>query len=300
MIDRIGSQQMSRNFLADLNRNQYDIAGLQRQLATGKRLNNPSDDPIGVGIALGIRDDLASVEAWQRNIADSQSWLSATDNALNGYQDIIQRAQELAVQGGNGTLSAGGRLQLATEVLALRDQVVETGNASLGGRYLFGGTQTNRQPMDGSIPGLAAPVNTGVLTREVAQGQVLSVNITADRLVDPAGATPDIFQTLTDFATALQTGDLQAISGTTMTELDAHLDNVNRLRGEIGAKVNRLDLTEQRHSLDNITRQQQQSEIEDTDIAEAITNLKMRETVLQASMAVGARTMQRSLVDFIS
>ena len=101
MIDRIGSQQMSRNFLADLNRNQYDIAGLQRQLATGKRLNNPSDDPIGVGIALGIRDDLASVEAWQRNIADSQSWLSATDNALNGFQDIIQRAQVLAVQGVN-------------------------------------------------------------------------------------------------------------------------------------------------------------------------------------------------------
>ncbi len=299
MISRIGSQQMARNFLSDLGRNQVAVSELQRQLSTGKRVSNPADDPVGVALSLGIRNDLESVRAWRQNAEDSKSWLSATDDALNGYQDIIQRAQELAVQGANGSLSNEQRALIGTEILALRDQVVETGNASFGGRYLFGGTQTDRAPLDPAGPGLTAPVNTNALNREVGQGQVMSVNVTADRLVDPPGATPDVFQTFTDLATALQTGDLTAVSTTAITRLDAHLSNVNSLRGEVGTKLNRLELTVSRFDIDDIARQGQLSSIEDADMAKTVMDLKMRESVLQGSLAVGARVLQRSLVDFL-
>lgn len=299
MVSRIGSQQMARNFLSDLGRTQVAISDLQRQLSTGKRVSDPSDDPVGVALALNIRDDLESVRAWRQNVEDSKSWLSATDDALNNYQDVVQRAHELTVQGANATLSADQRQLIATEILALRDQVVETGNASFGGRYLFGGTQTNRAPMDPAGPGLTAPVNTNTLNREVGQGQVMSVNVTADRVVDPPGAVPDIFQTLTDIGTSLQAGDIQTVSAVGISRLDAHISNVNSLRGEVGTKINRLDLTSSRFDIDDIARQTQLSSIEDADIAKTIMDLQMRQNVLQGSLAVGARVMQRSLVDFI-
>jgi flagellar hook-associated protein 3 FlgL len=300
VINRIGSGQMSRNFLAAMNDSQSKLADLQNQLSTGKRLNNPSDDPTGVGRALAIRNDMASVTAWKANVEDSKDWLSATDNALGNYMQIVQRASELAVQGANGTLSASARQQIATEVLALRDQVAETGNATLGGRYLFGGTQTDRPPFTtGATPAAALPVNTGLLNREVGQGQVVSVNVTADRVIDPPGATPDIFGTLTDMATALQTGDLQRVSTVSLVELNAHIENINSLRGEVASKVNRMELTQSRFEIDDISRSQHLSVIEDTDIAKTITDLKMREMVLQSSMQIGARVLQPSLMQFL-
>lgn len=299
MIGRIGSQQMVRGFLADLDRTQVRQADLQRQLATGKRVTQPSDDPVGVGLALGIRHDLSEVTAWKQNIADSQSWLSATDNALGNEMDVVQRARELAVQAGNGALDPQQRSLLATEVLALREQVAQVGNASLGGRYLFGGTATNQQPFTQTPPAAALPINTGALNREVGQGQVMAVNITADRFQGPGGATPDIFTTLGNLATAMQTGDLNTITGQSLTDLDAHMDNVSALRGEVAAKVNRLELTSSRFETDDIARQGQLSSIEDADMAKTIMDLTQQESVLRASLSVGSRVIQPSLVDFL-
>ncbi|MFN8121876.1 MAG: flagellar hook-associated protein FlgL [Thermoleophilia bacterium] len=300
MVTRIGSQQMARNFLSDLGKTQVAIADLQRQLSTGKRVSDPSDDPVGVALALNLRDDVQSVQAWKTNVEDSKSWLSATDDALGNFESVIQRAHELTVQGANGSLALNQRAMIGDEILALRDQIVETGNASFGGRYLFGGTQTNRAPMDPAGPGLTAPPNTNTLNREVGQGQVMSVNVTADRLVDPPGATPDIFTTLTTIGNALKAGDVTTASNVGIAELDVHIANVNSLRGEVGTKINRLELTSSRFDIDDIARQSQLSSIEDADIAKTVMDLQMRQNVLQGSLAVGARVMQRSLVDFIS
>jgi flagellar hook-associated protein 3 FlgL len=299
VIGRVGSHQMVRNFLAGMDDNNVRVAEVQRQLTTGKRVNNPSDDPVGLGLALGIRHDLDAVRAWSQNIADSRSWLSATDSALGNHLEILQRAHELSVQGANGSLSAEARSMIATEMRALRDQVAETGNASLGGRYLFGGTRTDRAPFDPTVPGPVAPVDTGLLNREVGQGQVMSVNVTADRVLGPGGGTPDVFQTLSDIADALDAGDLNAVGRTGLDRLDAHMDNINSLRGEVAAKINRVELTSSRFAIDDIARQDQLAQIEDTDMAQAIMELRTRENVLQASLAVGARVIQPSLVDFL-
>jgi flagellar hook-associated protein 3 FlgL len=212
---------------------------------------------------------------------------------------IIQRAHELAVQGANGSLSQNARELIATEVTALRDQVAQVGNASLGGRYLFAGTATDTAPFDATTANPVLPINTGLLNREVGQGQVMSVNVTADRLLGPGGGTPDILQTLNDLATALQTGDVSAVGNVALDRLSAHIDNVNSLRGELAAKINRMELTESRFAIDDIARTDQLSSIEDTDMAEAIMDLSMRENVLQASLSIGARVIQPSLVDFL-
>jgi flagellar hook-associated protein 3 FlgL len=299
MVSRMSSEQMSRNFLADLQGNYRSLADTQRQVSTGKRIITPSDDPVGIAIALGLRRDQRAGEAWSRNIDDSLTWLNTTDRALGQALDVVQRARELAVQGGNGTLSAESRALIAAEVDSPKSQFVEIGNSSLGGRHIFGGTATDSPPFDPATETAVTPVNTALINREVAQGSVISVNITADRLQDPPGATADIFTVLTTLSTALQTSDFDGITQS-LGALDAHQDNISALRGEGAAKINRLELTASRFEAQRIATGDQLSRIEDVDMAKAITDLSMKESVYRAALATGARVMQPSLIDFLS
>jgi flagellar hook-associated protein 3 FlgL len=298
MIGRMSSDQAVRNFLIDLQGNYRSLSEAQRQVSTGKRIGSPSDDPVGIAIALGLRRDQGATAAWRRNIDDSLTWLSTTDRALDQALDVVQRAHELGVQGGNGTLSTAARALIAAEVDSLRSQFVEIGNSSLGGRFIFGGTATDTQPFDPVAEAAALPVNTGLISREVAQGSVVSVNITADRLQKPPGATPDIFTLLDNLSTALSTDDFAAI-GTALDDLSQHQVNINALRGEGAAKINRLELTASRFEAQEIATGDQLSRIEHADMAEAITDLSMRESVYRSALAVGARVIQPSLVDFL-
>ncbi len=298
MIGRMSSDQAVRNFLIDLQGNYRSLSEAQRQVSTGKRIGSPSDDPVGIAIALGLRRDQGATAAWRRNIDDSLTWLNTTDRALDQALDVVQRAHELAVQGGNGTLSSNARALIAAEVDSLRSQFVEIGNSSLGGRFIFGGTATTTQPFDPATESAAVPVNTGLINREVAQGSVVSINITADRLQKPPGATPDVFTVLDQLSTALSTDDFAGITGA-LDDLRAHQESISALRGEGAAKINRLELTASRFEAQEIATSDQLSRIEDADMAEAITDLSMRESVYRSALAVGARVIQPSLVDFL-
>lgn len=298
MISRMSSDQVVRNFISDLEGNYRALSETQRQVSTGKRVLTPSDDPVGIAIALGLRRDQGATEAWGRNIDDSLTWMNTTDRALGQALDVVQRAQELAVQGGNGTLSSASRALIAAEVETLKSQFVEIGNSSIGGRFIFGGTATDRQPFDPLTETATLPINTSLMSREVAQGSVISVNITADRLQDPPGATPDIFAVLDGLSAALATNDSTGIA-TALTNFAAHQESISALRGEQAAKINRLELTASRFQAQKIATGEQLSAIEDVDMAQAITDLSMRESVYRAALAVGAKVIQPSLVDFI-
>jgi len=299
MVTRMSSGQMTRNFLSDLQGNYRSLADSQRQVSTGKRILTPSDDPVGVSLALGLRRDQKAGEAWGRNIDDSLTWMNTTDRALGQALEVVQRARELAVQGGNGTLSAESRALIASEVEALKGQFVEIGNSSLGGRYIFGGTATDAQPFDPATGTAVVPINTAAINREVAQGTVMSVNVTADRLQDPPGATADVFAVLDGLANALRTSDFDGITQS-LGNLDAHQDNISAIRGEQAAKINRLELTASRFEAQKIATGDQLSRLEDVDMAQAITDLSMKETVYRAALSAGARVIQPSLVDFLS
>lgn len=296
---RVGTVQTVRNFLADLNANQTRLATSQHQYSTGKKVDKPADDPVGVGIALGIRNDIDAVNAWRGNIADSLEWMNTTETALGDQTSVIHRARELALQGANGVLSPTARGAVADQIDQLLEESAQVGNAQLGGRYLFAGTAVNTAPFTTTPPGYSGPANAGLLTREVGQAQTFSVNITADRFADPPGGTPDIFTTLKDLSTALRSGDLASVSGTALNRLDDHLKNLSALRSENAAKINRMESTLARYDVDDVARRGTLSHIEDADMAEVAMNLMTRENVLKSSLALGARIMQPSLADFL-
>jgi flagellar hook-associated protein 3 FlgL len=298
VINRMSSGQMARTYVSDLRGVYASLAESQQQVSTGKTMIRPSDDPVGIAISLGLRRDQAATDAWARNIQDSLTWLNTTDRALGQALEVVQRASELAVQGANGTLSVEARNRTADAVEGLKSQFVEVGNRSLGGRYLFAGTATTTRPFDPVTETATLPISTGQIAREVAQGSVVSVNTTADRLQGPGGATPDIFTALDDLATALRASDSAGIANG-LVDFDAHLDNINMLRGEAGAKVNRLELTASRFEAQRVATGEQLSTLEGVDMAQAIITFTERENVYRAALAAGARISQPSLMDFL-
>ena len=295
MISRTTMGQTVRNFLSDLHSNSRLLDRSQHEVSTGKRITTPADDAIGISAALRIRADQAAGTSWGANIEDSLTWLSATDVALGNGLDVIHRARELAVQGANGAISQSSRSIIADEVDELVNQMVEVGNASLGGRYLFAGTTTLSPAFDAAGAYLG---NTGLMTREIELGVTVSVNTTGNRLAGPGAPTPSIFTALTALAADLRAGNVSAIQGSLNT-FDAHITNINALRGEVGGKTNKLEMTLGRQQVISIAEADHLSKIEDVDMALAITQLKSRENVYRASLGVGGRVLPPSLLDFL-
>ena len=142
---RITEGMLGRRLLSDLRASTARMATAQRQIASGKRIDKPSDDPLATHNALRLRSELAGIAQDQRTISDTQGWLDTTDSALATITDVVHRARELALQGANGAIGQTERNKLADEI----DQLIETAksaaNTSYGGRYVFAGAGHRRR-----------------------------------------------------------------------------------------------------------------------------------------------------------
>lgn len=143
---RITERYLYNSFRANLAQSNRRLLEIQDQIGTGRKVNRPSDDPVGMTRILGFRNDLAQKEAFERNVGQGTAWLNTTDTVLDDMNQVLNRAKELAIAQANATMSPGDRLMVASEVQALFDQVVQLANTSVGGRYLFGGFKSAQPP----------------------------------------------------------------------------------------------------------------------------------------------------------
>jgi flagellar hook-associated protein 3 len=120
----------------------------QEEAASGKRVRRPSDDVTNTRRILSWRGTLAEIAQYKRNRGTLNTLLSTTDSALQSIGDLLNRAKQLTVQGSSDTLSVETRNIIATEVTQLFSQLVQTGNVSIGGRYLFAGRTPEQQPFE--------------------------------------------------------------------------------------------------------------------------------------------------------
>ena len=104
---RITNNMLINNMIKYIGNNLTRMDKLQAQLATGKKIQVPSDDPVVAARALKLRTDVAEIQQYQRNLKDAQSWLEITESALSDMGDIFQRVRELIV-GSDAIESPGG------------------------------------------------------------------------------------------------------------------------------------------------------------------------------------------------
>ncbi|MQL51467.1 flagellar hook-associated protein 3 [Desulfofundulus thermobenzoicus] len=130
---------------------QLNLEGLvksQERMSTGKKVNRPSDDPSGTSQIMAVMTDLSTTRQYLRNIQDGLSWLNQGDATMGDATGLLHQARTLAVQGANGTLTRDDMALLAQQVDGIIDSMVNVGNASLGGKYIYAGTNNNYPPFE--------------------------------------------------------------------------------------------------------------------------------------------------------
>jgi flagellar hook-associated protein 3 FlgL len=294
-MTRITALSMSRNILADLNAANARLTKTQEQLASGKLLNRPSDDPSGVARAIQLRTDIEATQQHQKNASEATGWSDVTDSALASIADALMRARELTVQGANGAAGPESHQAIAQELTGLIDTVKTAGNASYGGRFVFAGTATNVRPYamgaDDTYGG-----DTERVTREIGPGVTVPVNAHGREVIgdDDEG----LLNTLRTILTAAENEDPAAMSAQ-LDELDVRLDELNAVRAKIGATANRVAVAHSRLAEYEGTALGLLNETESIDIAKTMIEYSVHEAAYQAGLRAGANIVQASLLDFL-
>lgn len=299
---RVTNNMIMSNTLYNLNRNLSKLNKTNNQLSTGKRINRPSDDPVSASKALKLRADVSEIEQYQRNTKDALSWLDITESAIDNLQDVIHRAKELTVQASTETMGEEDREKIKAEIEQLKEQIMQIGNTTYTGRYIFSGFQTNKKVFDETTNDGTYKIditNKQKIKYQVGVGEEIEIGVFATELFgDDGSGKSQIVQDFDQLITALDTDNTGDITGA-LSKLDDHLNNTLAIRAEIGAKTNRLELVQNRLEKDNLNFTELLSENEDVDMAETIMNLKMEESVYRASLSAGAQVIQPTLLDFI-
>ncbi len=269
------------------------LVAITEKVSSTKQLNRPSDNPADVRSALGLRDTMSELNQFMRNIDQASSRVSSSDTALGSAGDLIQRANELAIQGANGTLNAGQRQSIAVEVAQLTEAMAHDASAKFGDQYLFSGFRVDRAPFQVIGTGQVGTYqgDHGVVVARVGPGSTLQVNLAGDAVFQPA------LTALTQLQTDLNSG--QPVQGSTITQISDALQTLLQARATVGARANRLDDAKTSQQALQTSYQSLLSQLEDTDMLSAITEMTKRQTTYQASLAVSAKVMQTSLIDYL-
>ena len=298
---RITNGMLINELKYNLNNNYTNMDKYQRQLATGRKINLPSDNPAGLVKSLRLRTNLVEGEQYLANINEGINFMETTDAALGNLNSILQRIRELAVNAANGTNDDSARRAIADEIRELTDQITLVANTSYGSKYVFAGSNVTQQPYQEGFGTNNWAGNNEELQLEIGVGVKLTINLTDSSMNNffvGNGTDPGVIDFCRGLVSDIETGDLDAVNAA-LTTADKFIDNLLTARSTIGAKVNRLELQQSRLDSTQISYTSLLAQNEDADIAEVIMNLKMQESVYRASLSAGARIIQPSLVDFL-
>jgi flagellar hook-associated protein 3 FlgL len=152
---RISTLQMYRQSVQSMQAQQSELHRTEAQLASGKRINKPSDDPTGAAKILDLNSTIGVIDQFSRNIGGAESSLAFEENVIAGVNNSLQRVRELAIQGNNATNSDSDRQLIAQEIYQKLDELTSLANSRDGrGHYIFGGFSVDSPPyadISGSI-----------------------------------------------------------------------------------------------------------------------------------------------------
>lgn len=308
--------KISNSFLFDRAADQMsDLQGRlvksQSQVASGKQVVRPSDEPNQVATIQRFKSLQARQENYLTNIGLVQGRLDGEVGALTSVIDLMYRVKELTVQGSNDTVSPGDRRAIAAELSGLREQILSLANTQdINGNFLFAGSRVQLKPFGPTADDpLGPPVYHGDQTRmEVMIGDQRSLPINRAgsevfvRVVrtDNSGNARGVgfFEAFDDLITAMDASvqkDIQRGHG----ELDSMLEGLLLAQADIGTDQAILEhqglmiqdtLTTVKSSL---------SKVEDLDYAKAITEMNKQVLSLEAAQSSFAKISQLTLFDYL-
>jgi flagellar hook-associated protein 3 FlgL len=301
MFGRITTQMTASMTLNDLQQSLNRLDTTQQQLSSGKKINQPSDDPYGTSQAIGLNGQLSSLNDYTNNITDGTAWTQQATTSLGDIDSMVQRVRELVVQASNGTYTQSNLNASASEVNQLIDAIKQEANASYNGQYIFSGTSTGTAPYQtGSTDTYQG--GTGNVNRLIGPNTTLTVNTNISSLLGNGQASGDggLLDTLRTIASDMQSGNTGAIGGADLKNLDSNFGTLTQMEANVGAISNRLTLASTRIQQLQNSDTAALSNVQDADMATVAINFSTEQAAYSAALKAGANIVQSSLLDFLN
>jgi|SRR6056297_140467 len=296
---RITQKILFGNFMRDINRNRSELANVQSDLSSGKRVRVPSQGPTEFQRSRIIEENIRKEEQYQSNISGGLRQGRMAQEALDETVDRLIDIKQIVTQGANGSADASVRTNMADEVAGIRDSLVFTLNQSYGDRYLFAGTNSAEEPFvnDGGGPGGITNNSNDVPPQvTVADGVKLDISITGSELRDTESG--DLFEVIGNIEDALRNNDADALSGMIDT-IDDSIEHVTTVTSRLGNNINRMDYVFEQYESTRISQKSDVSEMVDTDYANAFSELQRIQVAFDSAMAVHSTMFGNSLLDYL-
>ncbi|PFD78311.1 flagellar hook-associated protein 3 [Bacillus cereus] len=276
----------AKNQLMDLNvQQQYH----RNQVTSGKKNLFMSEDPLATSKSFAIQHSLANIEQMQKDLADSKNVLTQTENTLQSVLKSLTRADQLTVQALNGTNSEKELQAMGVEIDQILKQVVYLANTKEQGRYIFGGDSAENPPFteDGTYQGGKNDVNW-----QLNDGYDFKAFRNGDALLSP------VIKTLKQMSEAMQNGDPKALQPL-LEENKQNLDGVINRTTEVGSTMNTMETFKTILSEQNLALQENRKEIEDVDLAVAISDLAYINATYEATLKAVSTMSKTSILDYM-
>lgn len=299
---RLSTSQIFQQSVTAMQTKQAELAKTQLQLATGEKILAPSDDPAAATRILELNHVLETTEQYQRNADFADTRLSLEEAALTDVGDLLQRIRELSVQANNDTLNAEDRQAIAAEVRVSLDGLIQMANSKdADGEYLFSGFKTDTEPFsDDGSGNFTYAGDQGQRNLQIGANRQVAVGDSGDevfmKIDDGAGGVSSMFEILHDFMLDLEANNPSA---TTLARLDSAIDSVSNTRATIGARMNTIDSQRNANDSFSLILQENRSDLEDLDYAEAISRFEQQLLALQASQQSFVKVQGLSLFNYL-
>lgn len=284
------------DLLAALEKLQQQQSTSTLQLATGSKINHPSDDPAGAAELTQISDRSTQVDSFQRSIASIAGLLSTADSTIGSVVTVLQRAISLGVEGANGTLSDADRAAIATELSGIQNQLMSLANVTYQGRYIFAGTaETQPFVIDGNSPsGVRYAGDQGTNKVTIGNGYELQVNVPGSQIFNGQGG--DVFQAISDLMQALQTNT--GISNAA-EKVSAAFTYVTTQRVFYGNALNQTQGQRTFLDVEKLNLSQEQTAVSGADMAAVASQIANGQTAMNATLAAIGTMPKISLFDYL-
>ena len=298
---RITNSIMTKSYLNNLSKNLSSLAKLQEKGSTGKQVNRLSDDPITGNKIMNLRNNILENENYNKTIEQVLSWNNVQDTALQDATKSIRHIRDLTIRAAKSQSqeerdAISGEVE--QEVKALKDIF----NTNYDGRYVFGNQRTKTPPFEFDGDGILRYTanqngdNNNKIKREVGQGIEIELMTDGARL---NGKKDELGVFLNDLVKDIKNGEIDDLSNESIGKLDEHFDRLLGINTEIGAIDNRAESLKERNLTENISLKTMLSSKEDVDIVENYIESTLMSNVYQASLSIGAKILQPSLLDYL-
>lgn len=296
---RITQKIIFDDFMRDINNNRSQMAGIQSDLSSGKKVRMPSQNPVSFQRSRIVEEDIRKQEQYQNNLSSGLRQGRLAQEALDETLDHLIDIKRILTQATTDTAQGKIRENMADELAGIRDTMVSTLNMSYGDRHLFAGTNSDNKPFqfDATGPGGVADNSSDDTIRIQAGDQTyIDASVTGtDLRTSEAG---DMFEIIGNIEQALRDDDSEALNGM-LDDVDSVIDHTSIVTARLGNNINRMEFMYEQYESSNIVMKSDVSEMVDTDYAKAFSDMQRTQISFEAAMAVHTQMIHNTLLDYL-